>query len=61
MFTVLQYVKDFCDPGGVRTHAPRIKSALLYLLSYEIIFIFLCTHPDSNRNSRILKVWGFAN
>lgn len=25
----------FCGPGGIRTRDPRIKSALLYLLSYK--------------------------
>ncbi len=25
-----------CDPGGVRTHDPQIKSLLLYQLSYGV-------------------------
>ncbi len=29
----------FCDPAGIRTQGPYIKSVLLYQLSYEIIFI----------------------
>ena len=32
----LSYIHS--DPGGVRTLDPRIKSAVLYQLSYEIIF-----------------------
>jgi hypothetical protein len=34
----LSYIHS--DPGGVRTLDPRIKSAVLYQLSYEIIFNF---------------------
>ena len=28
--------KIICDPGGVRTHDPQIKSLLLYQLSYGV-------------------------
>ncbi len=27
----------FCDPAGIRTQDPNIKSVMLYQLSYEII------------------------
>ena len=37
----------FCDPGGTRTLDPSIKSAVLYLLSYEVIlsknYLFVLT------------------
>jgi hypothetical protein len=28
----------FCDPAGIRTQDPYIKSVLLYQLSYGILF-----------------------
>ena len=28
----------FCDPGGLRSHSPHIKSMVLSRLSYEVIF-----------------------
>src|SRR5690606_41815461 len=31
----------FCDPAGIRTQDPYIKSVLLYLLSYGILLRFL--------------------
>jgi hypothetical protein len=31
----------FCDPAGIRTQDPYIKSVLLYQLSYRIIFYLL--------------------
>ena len=29
----------FCDPAGIRTQDPYIKSVMLYQLSYEILSI----------------------
>ncbi len=29
----------YCDPSGVRTHDPQIKSLLLYQLSYGVDLI----------------------
>ncbi len=29
----------FCDPGGIRTHGPLIKSQLLYQLSYGVFLL----------------------
>jgi hypothetical protein len=34
------FSSSFCDPAGIRTQGPYIKSVLLYQLSYEIIFRF---------------------
>ena len=31
----------FCDPAGIRTQDPYIKSVLLYQLSYGIVLLFL--------------------
>lgn len=31
----------FCDPAGIRTQDPYIKSVMLYLLSYGIMFLRL--------------------
>jgi hypothetical protein len=35
-------VKIFCDPAGIRTQDPYIKSVMLYQLSYGIIFFWEC-------------------
>jgi hypothetical protein len=32
----LHYLEVFCDPAGIRTQDPYIKSVLLYQLSYGI-------------------------
>ena len=37
----------FCqigDPGGTRTRDPRIKSAMLYRLSYRVVLLPMCYH-----------------
>lgn len=34
----LYYTLGFCGPDGFRTRDPRIKSPVLYLLSYKAIF-----------------------
>ena len=31
---------SFCDPAGIRTQDPYIKSVLLYQLSYGILFFY---------------------
>ena len=33
-------MRGFCDPAGIRTQDPYIKSVLLYQLSYRIIISF---------------------
>lgn len=31
-----RFSKGFCDPAGVRTQDPNIKSVMLYQLSYRV-------------------------
>jgi hypothetical protein len=38
------------DPGGTRTHDPRIKSAVLYQLSYGVSFHAIITTETSPVN-----------
>ena len=33
-------ISFFCDPAGIRTQDPYIKSVLLYQLSYGILSVF---------------------
>gem|GEM_PF-1250926 len=33
-------INAFCDPAGIRTQDPYIKSVLLYQLSYGILSVF---------------------
>ncbi len=37
----LQNGAPYCDPAGIRTQDPYIKSVLLYQLSYRIIYLYL--------------------
>ena len=39
----------FCDPAGIRTQDPYIKSVLLYQLSYRIIRAFFKAERKYNR------------
>jgi hypothetical protein len=39
-FVKRTFLSDFCDPAGIRTQDPYIKSVLLYQLSYEIKSFF---------------------
>ena len=40
-----------CDPAGIRTQDPYIKSVMLYQLSYGIVLPRTCSTPQPSGDS----------